>query len=215
MPATSTLTRQALAVNIQLTYSSRQEQEDAAAAAVAQARPGVVIGGGHNLPRRGGRAGGGGGMRHSASEGAMAQALQASMHSEAARTAAAAGPSSVTFSAEDFPSVSGQGGSGTAPLGTWLGASGGPGGERGSAWGLGLSATVLWGVRVACRLAVAHSSTLPFKQHHRRWAEPESGGVPFAAVALARPAAPRARAQRKLQPGFEAGSRQRTHPCGQ
>jgi len=112
-----------MALNIQLTYASRAEEEAAAAAAAAMHRPGVVIGGGHGLQRRGGR---GGGMRHSQSEGAMAQALQASMDSsraeEAARGAAVPGPSSVTFSAEDFPSVSGQGRSGTAPLGTWVGA---------------------------------------------------------------------------------------------
>jgi hypothetical protein len=59
-------------------------------------------------------------------------ALQASVDSsraeEAARAAAAHGPSSVTFSAEDFPTVSGQGTSGAAPLGTWVAAGGGPGG---------------------------------------------------------------------------------------
>ena len=59
-------------------------------------------------------------------------ALQASVESsraeEFARASAAAGPSSVTFSAEDFPSVSGQGMQGTAPLGTWVGAGSGPGG---------------------------------------------------------------------------------------
>lgn len=58
--------------------------------------------------------------------------LQASVESsraeEAARAAAAAGPSSVTFSADDFPSVSGQGTSGAAPLGTWVGAGSSAGG---------------------------------------------------------------------------------------
>jgi hypothetical protein len=114
--------RNLLTVNIQLNYA--REQEEAAAAALA--RPGVVIGGGHNLPRRGG------GMRHSRSEGAMAAALAASLESNQVenvmrRSAAEAGagdPGSVTFNADDFPTVSGQG-SGAAPLGTWVGASGG------------------------------------------------------------------------------------------
>jgi hypothetical protein len=126
---------QALALNIQLNYNNTRDEHDAAAgaaAAAALARPGVVIGGGAGLQRSGGRGGRGGGMRHSHSEGAMQQALQASMDSSraesGARAAAAAGPSSVSFSAEDFPTVSGQGSSGVAPLGTWLGASGaGPG----------------------------------------------------------------------------------------
>jgi hypothetical protein len=114
--------RNLLTVNIQLNYA--REQEEAAAAALA--RPGVVIGGGHNLPRRGG------GMRHSRSEGAMAAALAASLESNQVenvmrRSAAEAGagdPGSVTFNADDFPTVSGRG-SGAAPLGTWVGASGG------------------------------------------------------------------------------------------
>jgi hypothetical protein len=112
--------RNLLTVNIQLNYA--REQEEAAAAA---ARPGVVIGGGHNLPRRGG-------MRHSRSEGAMAAALAASLESNQVenvmrRSAAEAGAGdsgSVTFSADDFPTVSGQG-SGAALLGTWVGGSGG------------------------------------------------------------------------------------------
>lgn len=62
---------QAMSLNIQLTYSSREEE----AAAAAAHRPGVVIGGGYGLPQRG-RGGRGGGMRHSHSEGAMAQAVQ-------------------------------------------------------------------------------------------------------------------------------------------
>jgi hypothetical protein len=62
--------------------------------------------------------------------------VDSSRAEEAARAAAAAaaaahGPSSVTFSAEDFPTVSGQGISGTAPLGTWVAAGGGPGGPGG------------------------------------------------------------------------------------
>uniref|UniRef100_A0A383VLU4 RING-type E3 ubiquitin transferase n=1 Tax=Tetradesmus obliquus TaxID=3088 RepID=A0A383VLU4_TETOB len=117
--------RNLLTVNIQLNYA--REQEEAAAAAAAAARPGVVIGGGHNLPRRGG-------MRHSRSEGAMAAAVAASIESSQVenvmrRSAAEAGvaaPGSVTFNADDFPTVSGQG-SGAAPLGTWVGATGGPG----------------------------------------------------------------------------------------
>jgi hypothetical protein len=116
--------RNLLTVNIQLNYA--REQEEAAAAAAALQRPGVVIGGGHNLPGRRG------GMRHSRSEGAMAAAVAASIESNAVesvmrRSAAEAGagdPGSVTFSAEDFPTVSGQG-SGAAPLGTWVAASGG------------------------------------------------------------------------------------------
>ncbi|KAF6252767.1 hypothetical protein COO60DRAFT_1274132 [Scenedesmus sp. NREL 46B-D3] len=117
--------RNLLSVNIQLNYA--REQEEAAAAAGALARPGVVIGGGHNLPRRGA-------MRHSRSEGAMAAALAASVESNQVESvmrrsaAEASDPGSVTFSAEDFPTVSGQG-SGAAPLGTWIGASGGPGGS--------------------------------------------------------------------------------------
>lgn len=112
--------RNMLSINIPLNYVSQQEQEQIAAAN----RPGVVIGGGHNLPRRGG-------MRHSRSDGAMAAAVQASIESSqvesamrqtaAAAAPAPAGPSSVTFSAEDFPTVSGQGPSGSVPLGTWLG----------------------------------------------------------------------------------------------
>jgi hypothetical protein len=115
---------QALSINIQLQYNQDQE---AAAAAATLSRPGVVIGGGHNLPRRGG------GMRHSRSDGAMAAALQASLESSQAESlmrqtaAEAAAPSSVTFSAEDFPTVSGTGMAGTTPLGTWVGAS--PSGE--------------------------------------------------------------------------------------
>lgn len=124
---------QAMALNIQLTYASREEEQAAAAAAAAHHRPGVVIGGGHGLPqRRGGR--GGSSMRHSNSEGAMAQALQASIDSsraeETARAGAQQGPSSVTFSAEDFPTVSGQGRSGAAPLGTWVGAGSSAGAAR-------------------------------------------------------------------------------------
>lgn len=48
--------------------------------------------------------------------------MDSSRAEEASRAAAAAGPgpSSVTFSADDFPTVSGQGRSGTAPLGTWV-----------------------------------------------------------------------------------------------
>lgn len=63
-----------MTLNINLTYSSREEEAAAAAAHAALNRPGVVVGGGHGL-QRGGR-GGRGGMRHSHSEGAMAQALQ-------------------------------------------------------------------------------------------------------------------------------------------
>lgn len=124
--------RNLLTVNIQLNYA--REQEEAAAAAAAAARPGVVIGGGHNLPRRGV-------MRHSRSEGAMAAAVAASIESSQVenvmrRSAAEAGvaaPGSVTFNADDFPTVSGQG-SGAAPLGTWVGATGGEGLVRFQVW---------------------------------------------------------------------------------
>ncbi|KAF8068299.1 GLG1 [Scenedesmus sp. PABB004] len=126
--------RQAMSINIQLNYNREAE----AAAAAHHTRPGVVIGGGSNLPRRGGGGGrdGGGGMRHSRSDGAMAAALQASLESGQAEGAAraggggeqpGAGPSSVTFTADDFPSVSGQGAAGGVPLGTWVGAGGGAG----------------------------------------------------------------------------------------
>lgn len=66
---------QAMSLNIQLTYASREEEHAAAAAAAALHRPGVVIGGGHGL-QRGGRDARGSSMRHSQSEGAMQQALQ-------------------------------------------------------------------------------------------------------------------------------------------
>lgn len=129
--------RNLLSVNIQLNYS--REQEEAQAAAALQ-RPGIVIGGGHNLPRRGG-------MRHSRSDGAMAAALQASIETSQVETAMrqsaadSAPPSSVTFSAEDFPSVSGQGSSGVAPLGTWVGSAG-----EGVVYGRGVArATLIFG----------------------------------------------------------------------
>eukprot|EP00878_Enallax_costatus_P026351 GHUV01028280.1.p1 GENE.GHUV01028280.1~~GHUV01028280.1.p1 ORF type:complete len:820 (+),score=339.54 GHUV01028280.1:679-3138(+) len=122
--------RNMLSINIPISYASQQEQEAIAAAT----RPGIVIGGGHNLPRRGG------GMRHSRSDGAMAAAVNASIESSQVETAmrqsaaaaqqAQTGPSSVTFSAEDFPTVSGQGSSGATPLGTWVGNSAGPMGGR-------------------------------------------------------------------------------------
>lgn len=117
--------RNMLSINIPISYASHQEQEVVAAAS----RPGIVIGGDHNMPRRGGN------MRHSRSDGAMTAAVNASIEtsqvesamrqSAAAAAQAQAGPSSVTFSAEDFPTVSGQGSSGATPLGTWVGNSSG------------------------------------------------------------------------------------------
>eukprot|EP00879_Flechtneria_rotunda_P019552 GHRR01020539.1.p1 GENE.GHRR01020539.1~~GHRR01020539.1.p1 ORF type:complete len:855 (+),score=361.96 GHRR01020539.1:259-2823(+) len=110
--------RQALTLNIQLNYSRQEQQQQQA----DMGRPGVVIGGAHSLPRQGG-------MRHSRSDGAMQAAVQASIETSqlesAMRQSAAApdGPSSVTFSAEDFPSVSGQSSDGAMPLGTWVGSS--------------------------------------------------------------------------------------------
>ncbi len=104
-------------------------------------RPGVVIGGGGAgsigpPPGARGRGGRGVGMRHSRSDTGLAAAVAASIDSsqaEAAQRAAAAAAAaageerlaSVTFSAEDFPSVSGGGRGGvTAPLGTWVGGEG-------------------------------------------------------------------------------------------
>jgi hypothetical protein len=57
--------------------------------------------------------------------------MDSSRAEDSARGPAAGGPSSVTFSADDFPTVSGQGSSGTAPLGTWVGAGSSAGGLEG------------------------------------------------------------------------------------